>query len=165
MTFDLRPLLSFNLDMTRRLAAELTEGQLDHSHSPMVNPPRWILGHLAVSLDYALRMLGEQPLCPPAWHEAFGPGKPSSRPHSVEHFRPAKAELIAAIERGTALCQIAVEHVKPGTLDTPHGVQALQNTPLRTQGDTVAHLLSTHFAFHLGQLSAARRSLGFPPLF
>jgi hypothetical protein len=165
MIFDPRPLLSFNLHMTHRLAAELSEHQLDHSHSPMVNPPRWILGHLAVGLDYALRLMGEAPLCPPDWHEAFGPGRPTAQPHAVEHFRPSKADLLAAIDRGTARCLAAAEHLKPGSLDAPHGVPLLANTPLMTQADTLAHLLCTHFSFHLGQLSAARRSLGFPPLF
>ncbi len=46
-----------------------------------------------------------------------------------------------------------------------HSVPLLAKTPLKTRGDLAAHILSTHFAFHLGQLSTLRRMLGRPPLF
>jgi len=35
---------------------------------------------------------------------------------------------------------------------------------LPTRGDLLAHILTTHEATHLGQLSAWRRQLGFPPV-
>jgi hypothetical protein len=46
-----------------------------------------------------------------------------------------------------------------------HEVGLLSNTPLRTKGDLIAHILATHFAVHLGQLSTLRRLAGRPLLF
>jgi len=46
-----------------------------------------------------------------------------------------------------------------------HEVDLLKATPLKTRGDLVGHILTTHFATHLGQLSSLRRHFGRPPLF
>jgi hypothetical protein len=46
-----------------------------------------------------------------------------------------------------------------------HKVPILRHTPLVTWSDVVAHLLTTHAAFHISQLSACRRQAGHPHLF
>jgi len=49
-------------------------------------------------------------------------------------------------------------------MDQPHSVQILKETPIRTNGDLLAHLMSTHQSFHLAQLSACRRKAGKGPI-
>jgi hypothetical protein len=39
------------------------------------------------------------------------------------------------------------------------------NTPIETFGHCVTLMLTSHFGFHLAQLSSCRRTAGHPPLF
>ncbi len=59
----------------------------------------------------------------------------------------------------------AAPNADAAKLAIPHRMELFENTPLQTRGDLVAHLLATHPAFHLGQLSTWRRQMGFAPLF
>jgi hypothetical protein len=78
---------------------------------------------------------------------------------------PSKAELLERLERSlSALCTAAAE-ASPETLKRPHGIPFLAGTPIETVGDVTTLLLTAHAAFHTGQLSLARRQLGFAPLF
>ena len=67
-----RALNEFVVDYLDRLVRDLDETDLDFEPCEGVNPPRWILGHLAVNNDYALRMLGDRFQCPKEWHRSFG---------------------------------------------------------------------------------------------
>ncbi len=49
-------------------------------------------------------------------------------------------------------------------LDKPHEVELLKTTNLKTNGDVLAHLMCTHLAFHVAQLSACRRHAGQGPV-
>jgi hypothetical protein len=43
-------------------------------------------------------------------------------------------------------------------------VELFKDSPVQTQGDILSHLMTTHFATHVGQLSVWRRAHGKPPL-
>ncbi len=52
--------------------------QLDDSHGALEPMPGaktagWLVGHLAVSGDFARRLCGRPPLCPAIWRTAFAP--------------------------------------------------------------------------------------------
>ena len=38
----------------------------------------------------------------------------------------------------------------------PHAVKVLEGTPIETLGQCISHLLTSHFGFHLSQLSSCR---------
>lgn len=153
---------NFNRSYLQNLLKDLSEESLDVQPAPGLHSTRWILAHLAVVSDYGFMMLDLPKLCPLEWHKAYGP---ASQPGSCEKVRPSQLELIAAINDGyDKLCHacrtVSVEH-----LGLPHGVGLLEGTPLQSRGDLICHILSSHFAAHLGQLSTNRRLLGRPPLF
>ena len=50
---------------TAQLSVPITDG---------ANPPAFILGHLAVINDYALKFLGEERVAPKEWHKRFRSG-------------------------------------------------------------------------------------------
>src|SRR2546426_12808918 len=57
---------------------------LDDSHCALEPQPGtktagWLIGHLAVSGDFARRLCGRPPLCPADWGAAFNPGSQPSR--------------------------------------------------------------------------------------
>ena len=146
----------------KRSAADIDEAKLTTQPAPAMNPPLWILGHLAVATDYALMNLGGKPQCPKEWHKAFGMG---SRPVSELSPTPTKAQLLAAIETGHERVKEAVKMASAEALDRPHSVKFPFESPVRSVRDLVAHLMTTHPMFHIGQLSYWRRQMGHAPLF
>ena len=78
---------------------------------------------------------------------------------------PSIAELMEKLEEGhAALCE-AAKDAEPAAMDAPHSFGPFKGSPIETVGDLLGHLITTHFASHVGQLSLMRRQLGFAPLF
>jgi len=146
------------LQYGRLLTADLNDSQLAMQPAPGINTPVWILGHLAVVADNGLEILGQPKVCPESWHRAFGTG---TKPDAVPRPHPAKAELLAAVERGHDLLTRAVTTASQAILDAPDPISFLR-AGLPTVADLLAHLMTTHEGIHLGQLSAWRRLLGLP---
>ncbi len=96
-------LYKFNRNYLRLLAADIDESLMNVAPFPGANPPVWILGHLAISTDYAAHILGQRRECPKQWHVLFGPGTNSG---ALEGPLPSKAELVEAFENG---CRRVVE--------------------------------------------------------
>ncbi len=154
-------LYQFNLEYLLRLAADLDEKDMATVPFPGANPPVWILGHLAASTDYAGRILGLARACPRDWHVKFAPG---SKAADLSAPLPSKADLMAAIENGHRRVAEAIQNASPEILDRSHEIELLKSTNLKTNGDVLAHLMCTHAAFHIAQLSACRRNTGRSPL-
>lgn len=164
MSPPLLTLYSFTLTSCERLLADVTDEQMSHQPTPGVNPPAWIVGHLAICTDYALQFLGKPHRLPAEWHAEFGPG---SQPLSQQHPYPPKAELLIALKEGHAAVLEALPSATPEMLAAPNPLTAMPflTQTLPTVGDLLAHLLSTHEAGHLGHLSNWRRQMGRPPLY
>lgn len=151
----------FNRAYLDNLLKDLADDQLDVQPHPELHSARWILSHLAISSDYAFKMLDLPSLCPKAWHKAYGP---TSQPGTATDVKLSRAELLAAIDVGyTKLCD-SLPNFSDEHLSVPHGLELLAKTLLKTRGDLVCHILTTHFAMHVGQLSVNRRMMGQPPL-
>lgn len=155
-------LYDFTLASAQTLAADIPESEMNVAPFPGANPPVWILGHLAICTDFAAKLLGLSRECPREWHLMFGPG---SKPAELSGTLPSKAELLAALARGHERVAPAARSADAAAMAQPQTFEILKGTPMQTVGHVVAHLISTHEAFHLAQLSACRRKLGKPPLF
>jgi DinB superfamily len=150
------------IGMMSQSLANVDDAELAKPAFPGWNPPAWILGHLAVTNDFALRNLGEPPVTSSEWRKRFRPG---AKPEEDKSPYPTKAELLSTLQTGRERIIAGIAKVDPEKLKQPHGVDLLQGSPLKTVGDVLSHLLTTHYAFHMGQLSAWRRgNLGQPPL-
>ncbi len=134
---------------------------LDDSHravEPAVGTKTagWLIGHLSVSGDFARRLCGRSVQCPNEWRAAFNPG---SRPSMDPNTYPSMVTLCDTFRRVYAdLCEAFVE-ADPAAL-----AMANPFTPARadfpTAGDFVGYLMSSHLAYHLGQLVAWRAAAG-----
>lgn len=156
-------LYAFTLGYCQRLLEDVDESEMQHQPTPGVNPPAWIVGHLALSTDFALGVMGEPKRLPDEWSEEFGP---RSEPLSQGHPYPSKAELIIALKEGHAAVVAALPNVDPEKLSAPNPLPSpMLRRAFPTAGDLLAHLMSTHESFHLGHLSNWRRQMGRPPLF
>jgi hypothetical protein len=140
---------------------DLDETQFTQPVAGAINPPAFILSHLAVAADFGLVKLGRAKLCSDAWHKAFGPG---CKPDPACAY-PSKAELLQTIERNYDELRLAAATATPEVVARPHGIPIFSGTFIETVGDVVALLLTSHLGLHIGQLSLMRRQHGFPPLF
>lgn len=155
-------LFEFNLGYLRMLVEDIPTDRCHQAAFPGGKTPQWLLGHIAIANDYGLQLLGREKTCSDAWHASFGPGSDPARLGAT----PGKDELLEAIERGATAFREAARSATPEQLSAKHRVpikQLLRWTP--TVGELVAHLLSTHVATHLGQLSVWRRQMGLPEVF
>lgn len=125
------------------------------------HPPLWVLGHLAICTELGQKLLGGR-LEHVRWLPVFGPGSSDDVENPDQYSRDELVRMI--VEGYPALCETAAG-ADPELLKKPHGVELLAGTTIETVEDIVAHLLSTHFAFHLAQLSAWRRAAGHSALF
>jgi hypothetical protein len=151
----------FQLGYIKMIAADLDEVDMAVAPFPGDNPPVWILGQLAVCTDYAGRMLGLKPECPREWHKHFAPG---TNPAEVPQPHPSKEELLTAIDKGHRRVAEAFPNANWEALEQPHAVELLKRSNLKTNADVLAHLMTTHPAFHVAQLSACRRKKGKGPV-
>lgn len=154
-------LYKFNLNYLRLLTSDIAESEMGATPFAGANPPVWILGHLATATDYAARLLGLERACPREWHVKFAPG---TKPSDLQPPLPTKAELLTAIENGHRRVSEAAPGATPEAMSQPHAIELLKPTNLKTNGDVLAHLMCTHIAFHLAQLSACRRNSGKGPI-
>jgi uncharacterized damage-inducible protein DinB len=126
------------------------------------NPPAFILGHLAVINDYALRFLGEQRVAPQEWHKRFRPG---ASPKDDSSPFPTKAELLQVLQAGHERILALAKDADPERMNQPQTSDFFKGTPVETIGDVLAHMMTSHLAFHTGQISAWRRLQGKPHIF
>ncbi len=143
------------------LLTGVDESKFADQPMPGMNPPAWILGHLAIVADRGCEVLGAPRQLSEAWHTQFGPG---STPSSKLSDYPSKAELLAALDAGHARLSSLALAADPALLAEPHGRERIAAL-LPTKGDLVAMMMTAHEGTHLGQLSTWRRCIGIPPLF
>ena len=108
----------------------------------------WLIGHLAVTGDFARHLCGARPLCPREWRGLFNPGsQPSFDPADYPPMS-ALCETFRAVYRD--LCTL-VPDVEPTLLSRPNPYEPARADFPRAE-DFVAYLISGHLAYHLGQL-------------
>lgn len=162
MNEQLLTLYRFTLGMCESLVRDIADDEMAHQPAEGVNPPGWILGHLAIVNDMALAMLGREKTLPTTWAYEFGP-QSDPLPQRMEAY-PTKDELMTALRKTHAgVCDVVAE-TDLAKLTDPNPISALAKT-LPTQGDLLGHILTTHAAGHLGHLSSWRRQMGRAPLF
>jgi hypothetical protein len=147
----------------RFLSAVLAEAVvgLDDSHRSLLpqtgaKTAGWILGHLAVTGDFARKLCGRPPLCPKDWRAKFNPGtNPSTNPDDY----PPMADLISNVRAVYAdLCDAAMT-ANSAHLAMPNPFVPAQRA-FPTAGDFVPYLLAGHLAYHTGQLVGWRAAAG-----
>jgi hypothetical protein len=108
----------------------------------------WLIGHLAITGDFARRLCGGRPLCPREWRELFKPGTvPSANPNDY----PPMTDLCDKLQSVFSDLGDLAAASDPSQLAGPCPHEAARAF-YPTAGDFVAYLMSSHFAYHLGQL-------------
>lgn len=126
---------------------------LDDSHRALEPHPGnktagWIIGHLAVTGDYARKLCGQKPICPAEWRPKFNPGtQPSTNPAEY----PPMSELVARFRDVYSDLPDAYASASPESLlgENPF---APGRGAFPTPGHFAAYLMTGHLGYHLGQL-------------
>ena len=134
---------------------------LDDSHRALepqtgTKTAGWLIGHLAVSGDFARRLCGRPPLCPVEWRSLFNPGtQPSPQPADY----PQMSSLCETLRRVYAdLCDAVTDADRQ--MLAGENPFAPARTAFPTSGEFVAYLMTGHLGYHLGQLVAWRGAAG-----
>lgn len=151
----------FLLQGFEQVVADIPADRVNERPPGNGHPPLWVLGHLAMCVELGGTLLGED-LVHKNWAVAFGPGSSDDIKNPETYSRD---ELIGAIVNGYPKLCVAAQNASSDVLSQPHGIDLLAGTAIQTRGDLMSHLLSTHVAFHLAQLSGWRRAAGHGPLF
>jgi hypothetical protein len=134
---------------------------LDDSHlalepEPGAKTAGWLLGHLAITGDFARHLCGRPPICPAEWRSAFRDGSEPSRDQSSY---PRMTELCAAFWGVYRDLPVAVANADAARLAEPNPYPPARGSfPLAS--NFVAYIISGHFGYHLGQLVAWRAAAG-----
>ncbi|MCX5659031.1 MAG: DinB family protein [Planctomycetota bacterium] len=127
----------------------------------VLNPPAWVVGHLAwVHRNGVAFITGQPNAAPAAWKDLFAPGSKVAVERSAY---PTKAELLAAYDASCPVFTAALRDAKPETLAQPAPERMRSRFP--TIGHLVLGMITSHETVHLGQLSAWRRASGLPSAF
>lgn len=149
-----------NLEQIHGLLNGLNDSHLTTCPYKGGHDVRWVLGHLAISMDFAASILGLPNASPEEWNKLFGPGASGQTTSG-----PNIAELVSVIDRGHAQVATALSKADPALLEQPHGMDFLAKSPLKSKGDVLGLLLTNHESYHIAQLSACRCVAGLKPLF
>lgn len=147
-----------NIDYARRLLVDIPEEQMTAQPTDGMNHPAWILGHLTGSFQLIGGEMGVKPWLSQQWLASFQTG---STPAASDSSYPGKDDLVQAFEDAQARLTAALANMESEDLDEPLP-DARYRHVFPTLGSAVLHILTTHTAVHLGQLSAWRRAMGLP---
>lgn len=152
----------FQLDYCESLIANIDDERFAFQPLPGVHHPAWIVGHLAVVIDFVPALLGQEKALPDSWRALFGPGTKEQADRSLY---PSKAELWEALVRGHQRAAEVVAAAPTEVLGQPNPTGVERLAGFKTVGELVFALLTSHEAIHLGQLSFWRRCVGLPVIF
>jgi DinB superfamily len=116
----------------------------------------WLVGHLTFTGDFARRMCGRTPICNESWTRKFAPG---TQPSTDAATYPPMAELISTFG-GVYSDLIAAASEAPRHVLTSPNPYSVARERFPTVRDFLFHLMTAHFAYHLGQLQCWRAAAG-----
>ena len=155
------PLYAFQLGYAQKLVADVPDEQLAAQPVPGrgMNHAAFLLGHLAWVGDNGASMIGGQKMLPSEWTALFGMGV---KPRDDRSLYPSKAELLKSLEDSHTRFSDAAAKATPEMLAQP--APERMRARFATTGHLILALLTAHEGMHMGQLSAWRRAMGFPPV-
>ena len=153
---------AFQLGYCQAMMKDIDDLQLTYQPLPGVHHPAWILGHLVLSSDGIAKLVGQPSGVSEAWGKLFGRG---SQLQGERSLYPTKAVLLGALVQAHERAVEVLASAPPEAFAKPNPLPLEPLKVLPTVGNLITHLLTTHEAMHLGQLSFWRRCVGLPALF
>lgn len=148
-------------DYAMRLVEDVPDGELVSQPVPgvVMNHPAWVLSHLAAYPPVLTALLRGEAFEDPASHR-YGR---ESRPLDDRGEYLPKAELMGLYREVHDELAGAMRGADPAVLEAPTALERWR-ARFPVLFDAACHLMTSHEATHLGQLSAWRRAGGRPPV-
>lgn len=146
----------FTQSYAEKLAADINEDEMARLPQRGMNHAAWLLGHVALGADFVALLLGQSMVTEETWMATFGPG---STPTDDRAKYPSKDQLLATMRATHDRAIKLLSQATQAQLDAPNQTKFFPEE-FPTVGALITHLMTTHAALHLGQLSAWRRSMG-----
>ena len=153
--------MNIALGYAEMLTADLTEEQFGHMPHAEMNHPAFILGHLGLTADGALKTLGRADLAEerPKYEDLFQAGVKCVE---QDGRYPGKDEMLAYYLDRHRVVGGVVGELDDAALAAPNPSADRLREMIPTLGGYVNFLLNGHQMAHLGQISAWRRAVGLP---
>jgi hypothetical protein len=155
------PVYDFNFFYAQRVIADLAEEDLCKQpvQGVTMNHAAFLIGHLAWANDNGVKLIGGTPVLG-GFKELWGTG---ATPSPERSLYPSKADLLRTLEVSHARLAEAASKASKGQWKAPAPETMRAKFP--TIGHILLGLMTSHYAVHLGQLSAWRRAMGFASVF
>jgi hypothetical protein len=151
---------SLTLGYLQGLIADVPDEMMTRQSHHVVNHPSWVIGHLTYSCQAIGGEMGLDPWLPADWSKDFGTG---STPTDEPERYPKKASLLAALADGQKRLATRLSAIGEVGLQQPLSDEG-HRPMFPTLGHAVTHILTSHAAIHVGQLTVWRRAVGLGPL-
>jgi hypothetical protein len=149
---------AINLEYGKKLVAEIVDEKMCVQPAPGMNHAAWVIGHLTFVADSMIKVWDQSPSLPREWVELFNL---ASKPTDDRMRYPSKAALVEAYEKAYHRLMEVVKGAPAEAFEREFPNPKLRGM-LPTVGVAMVHILTSHHALHLGQLSAWRRAQGLP---
>jgi hypothetical protein len=151
---------SLSLSYLRQLVDDVPDDMFTAQLAGAINHPAWVTGHLIYSAEAIGGEIGLTPWLPSDWAARFGTG---SIPVSDRQAYPSKDILLGSLTDAEQRIRNRLMRIgDDGMMEPLPDVRHRESFP--TIGHAVLHILTTHAAIHIGQLTVWRRVLGYGPL-
>ena len=151
---------ALTLDYLHRLIADIPDGELTRQPHGAVNHPAWIIGHLTCSCQAIGEELGLAHWLPLDWVNRFETG---STPIDDRSVYPSKQQLLTTLADGRRRLEQQLRAIGDAGMNAQLPDERYRDM-FPTVGHAVIHILASHAAVHVGQLSVWRRTAGYAPL-
>ena len=140
----------YHLKSADKILVHLDDSHLALEPQPGTKTAGWLIGHLAITGDFARRLCGSSnPLCPREWRAAFSPGTQPSRNQADYPRMAVLRDTFQSVY--SDLCLVSA-NADPALLNVPNPYEPARGD-FATAGDFVEYIMTGHLAYHIGQLS------------
>lgn len=116
---------------------------------PFANPIAWHVGHMAVTTNFGLKVLGQELVVNKDWAPMYGRG---SEPNYDPTTQPGTVELFDTMKKTHANLLEAYQQVDESVLAGENVLERLRER-FPTNGDFAVYLLASHAGLHVGQIA------------
>ncbi|MBL4701132.1 MAG: DinB family protein [Phycisphaeraceae bacterium] len=135
--------------------ADIPTDLMFKSPPPFANHAAWQVGHIAVTLNFGLKALGQELVVDKSWASLYGNGSvPSNDPSG----QPTVEQLIQTMNLAHMKLLNAFMGAYDAVLLADNAIERLRERYPRN-GDFVAYLLAAHAGLHFGQIAMLRKLL------
>lgn len=149
---------AYGLDFLREQVADVAAAEMVAQPNGIVNHPAWVIGHLTHTCELLGGAIGLAAWLPEDWARRFGTG---SVPRADVGAYETKNDALAILLDARVRIAGAMDGLSDARWDEPFPDASYRDV-FPTIRHAITQILVGHTAYHIGQLTIWRRSMGLP---